>query len=317
MVGFNDFLRHIHAAPRAATIEELTRAAGLSTRSVYRWHRAYGEQLRYFPTVDFAALGLETIHLFVRNPHTDWTRLPYAIRAEWLLIAPGERLLYLHCLIPRVHAHDFEVLLDDLRELGLAERIETIHSDDGWQHLGDTMVPHHVCRDAWDVVARYPLIIPIIFEMLERRRSLPAVWLAVRERLGTRVWEYLPRGARRLPHNGKRYVREVLALLNDTFLFRQHVIRLPEDEASIQVLLRTPSLPQSAYPTETYRTGEEWLVHTRLTLPELKATLRAPLRACLFCEENLPARFAYELLLDVRSMEWIFPREEIIARLSQ
>jgi len=318
MVGIDDFLRHVHAAPRAAGIEELTRAAGLSTRSVYRWHRSYGDDLRYFPTVDFSALGLENVHLFIRNPHAEWAALPYAIRGEWLLHAPGERTLYLHCLVPRVHAHDFDVLLDDLRELGLADHIEAIRSEDGWQALGDTGVPRHVCRDAWDTVSRYPLVIPIVFEMLERRRSMPAVWLAVRDRLGTRVWEYLPRGARRLPHNGKRYVRDVLALLNDTFLFRQHIIRLPDDENSIQVLLRTHSTPPTSdYPTEMYRVGDEWLVRTRLSVGQLKATLRSTVRTCLFCDEYVSTRFAYELLLDVRSMEWTFPREEIIARLSR
>lgn len=318
MVGIEDFLRHVHEAPRASSIEELTKEAGLSTRSLYRWHRALGEQLRYFPTVDFAALGLVNVHLFLRNPRQQWEGLPYAIRGEWLLHAPGERTLYLHCLVPRVHEHDFDVLLDDLRELGLADRIEAVRSDDGWQHLGDAGMPHHVCRDAWDVVSRYPLIIPIIFEMLERRRSMPAVWLAVRERLGARVWEYLPRGARRLPHNGKRYVRDVLALLNDTFLFRQHVIRLPDDERSIPVLLRTSAAPQpSDYPTETYRAGDEWLVRTRLSVTGFKAMLRSSVRACLFCDEPVAARFCYELLLDVRSMEWVFPREEIITRLSR
>ena len=318
MAGIHEFLRHVHAAPRAASVEELTHDAGLSTRSVYRWHRVYGEQLRYFPTVDFSALGLLNVHLFVRNPRAAWAALPYAVRGEWLLHAPGERTLYLHCLVPRVHAQEFDVLLDDLRELGLADEIETIRTDDGWQHLGDAGMPRHVCRDAWDVVARYPLIIPIIFEMLEQRRSMPAVWLAVRERLGARVWEYLPRGARRLPHNGKRYVRDVLALLNETFLFRQHIIRLPEDEQSIQVLLRTSSAPQPGeYPTETYRASDEWLVRTRLSIDGLKSILRSSVRACLFCDEPVAARFSYELLLDVRSMEWIFPREEIIARLSQ
>jgi hypothetical protein len=318
MVGIDDFLRYVHDAPRAASVEELSRSAGLSTRSVYRWHRTFGQQLRYFPTVDFAALGLLHVHLFLRNPHVGWDSLPYAIRGEWLLHAPGERTLYLHCLIPRVHERDFGMLLDDLREAGMADEIELVHSEEGWQHLGEERMPRRVCHDAWDVVSRYPLIIPIVFEMLEHRRSMPAVWLAVRERLGARVWEYLPRGARRLPHNGKRYVREVLALLNTTFLFRQHVIRLPDDSQTIPVLLRTTSLPQTPeVPTETYRTGEEWLVHTRLTLAAFRALLRAPLRACLFCDEPVQVRFCYELLIDVRTMEWLFPREEIIARLSR
>ena len=318
MVGINDFLRYVHAASRAASIEELTREAGLSPRSLYRWHRTYGEQLRYFPTVDFSALGLVNTHLFIRNPRSDWTALPYAVRGEWLLHSPGDRSLYLHCLVPRVHEQSFDVLLDDLRELGLADHIEVVRSDDGWQHLGDAHVPHHVCRDAWDVVSRYPLVIPIVFEMLERRRSMPAVWLAVRDRLGDRVWEYLPRGARRLPHNGKRYVRDVLALLNDAFLFRQHVIRLPDDEQTIQVLLRTSSAPQpSGHPTDAYRAGDEWLVRTRLSLSEFKTVLRSSVRACLFCDAPVAARFCYELLLDVRSMEWVFPREEIIAQFSR
>ena len=300
MVGIEDFLRHVHAAPRAASVEELTRGAGFSTRTLYRWHRAIGNELRYFPVVDFSALGLLNVHLFVRNSRADWASLPYAIRGEWLLRSPGDRTLYVHCLVPRVHQREFDLLLDDLREAGLADEVEAVVSDD------------------WDVVSRYPLIIPIVFEMLERRRSMPAVWLAVRERLGARVWEYLPRGARRLPHNGKRYVRDALALLNDTFLFRQHVIRLPDDERSIPVLLRTSSLPQPGDRlTETYRAGDEWLVRTRLSAAAFRDVLRSSVRACLFCDESVSARFCYELLLDVRSMEWIFPREEIITRLSQ
>ena len=91
MVGIEDFLRHVHAAPRAASVEELTRGAGFSTRTLYRWHRAIGNELRYFPVVDFSALGLLNVHLFVRNSRADWASLPYAIRGEWLLRSPGDR----------------------------------------------------------------------------------------------------------------------------------------------------------------------------------------------------------------------------------
>jgi hypothetical protein len=112
-------------------------------------------------------------------------------------------------------------------------------------------------------------------------------------------------------------VRDVLALLNDTFLFRQHVIRLPDDERSIPVLLRTSAAPPaSEYPTETYRAGDEWLVRTRLSVAGFKTMLRSP-ATCLYCDAPVAVRFCYELLLDVRTMEWVFPHDEIMRRLSR
>lgn len=60
---------------------------------------------------------------------------------------------------------------------------------------------------------------------METRRSAPEVWRAIYDQLGDAVWQYLPRFARRLPHNGKRYVAEAFGLLNAAHLVSQHVIR--------------------------------------------------------------------------------------------
>jgi hypothetical protein len=165
---------------------------------------------------------------------------------------------------------------------------------------------------------------------------LPELWSVIAERLGSRVWQFLPRGTRRMPHNGKAYVREALRLLNATFLFRQHIIRYAAYDANtMEIVMRvcagidemlrivsgdTPIL-------EVFPAGDECLVRLHGTLSCLMRLFSAfttlDVIAWWFVDRTadqqspLHVRFAYEQLFDPATTEWLFPREEIIARLSR
>ena len=211
------FLFVVHHAPRALGTEELARTLDVpDARTLYRWQDAFAEELIYFPSVSFRALGLEHWHVFVDDPSSAWEDFEYAISGEWVTSRPGQRTLYLHCLAPRSHRASFRQLLDTLNGYS---GLRAIRSDDGWQvmrDLSDTTseleaVPTPALHDApavWDVVERFPLLIPVIFENVERRHTLPELWRRIYQRLGERTWSFLPAGASRLPNNGKTYVND-------------------------------------------------------------------------------------------------------------
>lgn len=336
------FVHELHRCDRAVGIEELLRGRSdlPNVRSVYRWHEELGDDLTYFPAVTYEALGLRQLHLVIDDPRADWERLPYAVRASWLTRFPGMRVLYLHCLVPASHLASFMELLDECTRHHDGDRVTSITTGDGWQVLhGDTAAPVVIGASAvaaWEVVERYPLLIPVICEGIEVRRSLPELWSMIAARLGARVWDFLPRGTRRMPHNGKAYVRDALRLLNDAFLFRQHVVRYAAyDAITMEVVLRVRAGPEEmvrlassdAPILEVFPSEEECLVRLHGTLACLThlftsfatlnvtewwfvdriATTRAPVRV----------RFAYELLFDPATATWLFPRDEIIRRLSR
>jgi hypothetical protein len=229
-------------------------------------------------------------------------------------------------------------VLDECTHHYDGDRITSITTGDGWQAFdGDTSPPEVSSpAGAWDVVERYPLLIPVICESIEVRRSLPELWSVIATRLGPRVWDFLPRGTRRMPHNGKAYVRESLRLLNDAFLFRQHVVRYAAyDTITMEIVLRVRTGPEemarlvsSDVPIlEIFPTSDECLARVHGTLACLThlftsfttlnvtewwfvdriAAARAPLRV----------RFAYELLFEPATATWLFPRDEIKRRLSR
>ncbi|HEX8170979.1 MAG TPA: hypothetical protein VF824_10610 [Thermoanaerobaculia bacterium] len=188
-------------------------------------------------------------------------------------------------------------------------------------------------RNVWDIVERLPLLIPVIFESVEQRQSLPAIWEAVYARLGKRTWEYLPRFARRLPTNGKSYVKEAFALLNHTGLFRQNIIRYrPLNAIGTPMFLHIEGTALSAminafgshapsidiYPirddaallrvVSTHALTQQ-VFSSMGTLPRMTSwhfidvvrNQREPLRP----------RFAYELLFDPATTEWVFPSDAL------
>jgi len=334
------FLGVLHRTPRAVGLEEFARMETSlpDARTLYRWQADLAEDLLYYPNVTFGALGLEHVHVFLENPAPAWTTFPYAIAGEWIVSRPSEKSLYLHCLIPRTHRVAIDALFLDA-EGTTASRVTSIVTRDGWQVLRDlttnapdptpAMMRGGEPRDVWDIVERLPLLIPVIFESVEQRQSLPGIWEAVYARLGKRTWEFLPRFARRLPTNGKSYVKEAFALLNHTGLFRQNVVRYRplnaigtpmflhvegaelgaminafgahapsidiypiRDDAALLRLVSTHALTQQVFSsigTLPRVTGWHFI--------DVLRNQREPVRA----------RFAYETLFDPTTTEWVLP----------
>jgi hypothetical protein len=331
------FLSMLYASPRAMGIEEFARTSKQFTaRSLYRWQAELNDELVFYPSVAFRSLGLSTIHLFIDDPSAAWREFPYAIRGEWVLTRPGQHTLYLHCLVPAVHELQLAGVLRDAEGV-TASKITTIESGDGWQVLRDfgsnplSRAPP-ITRDqhVWDIVERLPLLIAVIFESVEQRQSLPIIWDAIYQRLGSRTWEYLPRFARRLPTNGKAYVKECFALLNHTGLFRQNVIRYRplsalgtpmflQVEGELSAIINafgehSPSI--DIFPMTNDATLLRIVSTHALTQHVFSTTASLPhIQSWHFVDtlrnerEPVRPRFAYELLFDPATTEWVFPTD--------
>lgn len=335
------FVQELHRCERVDGIETFLRSRPslASPRSLCRWHRELGEALTYYPSFAYEALGLVHIHLLIEDPRSRWELLPYAVRTSWLVSGPaGTRVLYLHCLVPRAHAELFAQLLKEVRAPH-GDRITSITTADGWQLL-DQEQPRQLCRAAppiaWNAVEHYPLLIPVICESIEVRRSMPELWSVISDRLGDQVWEYLPRGVRRLPHNGKQYISHALRVLNDTLLFRQHVIRYAAyDTVATEIVLRVRAGPEEltslcspdAPVIEMFPSSTESLVrvhgrpaclaHLFTSCATLDITAWWFVDRIAASRSPLAVRFAYELLFDPLTTQWLFPNEEIKRRLSR
>ena len=331
------FLGSLYDAPRAMGIEEFARTnKEFTARSLYRWQAELSQDLLFYPSVAFEALGLNTVHLFIDDPSPVWQEFPYAIRGEWVVRHPGQHTLYLHCLVPVVHELQLAALLRDA-EGTTASRVTSRESRDGWQVLPNfgssplTRAPT-VSSDqhVWDIVERLPLLIAVIFESVEHGQSLPAIWDAIYGRLGKRTWEYLPRFARRLPTNGKAYVKECFALLNHTGLFRQNIIRYrPLNAVGTPMFLHVdgelsaiinafgahaPSI--DVFPI-TNDAALLRIVSTHALTQHIFSTVPHLPRITSWHfidtprneREPVRPRFAYELLFDPATTEWVFPTE--------
>jgi len=315
------FLQSVHETRRAEGVEELCRRPGLpDVRSAYRWHAEFGDRLVYFPNVALSAFGLIHLHVFIDEPTASSHVVAYAVRALWVVRTPGARSLYLHCIVPAEH-------LDLVRqEINMRhQRVTIITTRDAWQVLTafhrDAPVAQRT--DSRDLLERYPLLIPVIFEMTEGRHSYPAVWEAIHERLGERVWEYLPRFSRRLAHNGKQHVKQACELLSAAHLVQQYIVRFaPFTDATIELLLLVDAGTEDslaflsdAAAIEMYPSDDASLVHVHAPLSCLtmifSATIALPIRACWFIDqttnarEPLHARFAYETLFDPSTASWV------------
>jgi hypothetical protein len=334
------FLRVLHRTPKAVGIEEFTRtdASLPDARTLYRWQAELADDLLYYPNVTFAALGLEHVHLFLENPAAAWTTFPYAIAGEWVVSRPSEKSLYLHCLIPRSHRDAIEALFADAQGK-TAARLTSVATHDGWQVLRDLAiedvepVPAVALsaqkQDVWDIVERLPLLIPVIFETVEQRQSLPAIWEAVYARLGKRTWDFLPRFARRLPTNGKSYVKESFALLNHTGLFRQNVIRYrPLNAIGTPMFLHVEgthvsdminAFGKDAPLIDIYPMRDDAallrLVSTHALTQHVFSSMNTLPRMTSWhfvdvlrnAREPVKTRFAYEVLFDPTTTEWVLP----------
>lgn len=317
--GIGRLLRVLHRSPTALGIEELTRlhAELPRARTVYRWHRALGERLTYYPSIAYQSIGLIHLHLIIRTPSHDWQTWPYAIRALWIVSGPGQPALYLHCLVPQEHLAQVAAVVR-ARE----SHVVSVVTSDGQQfvpELGDTSVSRGP-PSAKDLLQRYPLVVPVIGEHLERRVSQQELWEAIYRKLGDRVWQYLPKRARRLPHNGKQYVRHVLNLLNEHGIFTQYLIRFePLAPACLDLLLvlRGGNPGALAASVVEHYPGEPAIALCSNTTATLKLLFTAqPLVTVAehFVvdhlrnqREPLRVRFAYERLFDPATGAWVLP----------
>jgi hypothetical protein len=324
------FLARVHNTTRACGLTELAHAAGMTRKALQTWQHVYGESLSYFPNTECSAFNLVHLHVFLAKPIGNWESWPYAIRAVPFVQQPTERGLYLHCLVPRAHEDGVRELLRTLQSDGHCSGLQVITTRDGWQGLGSAtsrVVWRQQVGSAWDVVEYYPLVIPTMCEMIERRPNIPAIWSAIYDRLGERVWEHLPAGVRPLRHNGKCYVREALRLLNERFLVHQHIVRFAppgEDRVDLIAIIRAPVsdivnlLGQDSTAFEVFPINDqEHLVRTNGNLSLLQRVLDASnnIEQYFFVDATRPTprvRFAYEELFNPTTTEWVFPRERII-----
>lgn len=314
------FLQRVHQINRASGLEELAHAAGVTPRSTQRWHQAF-KDLVYFPNTEYEAFGLVHLHIFLVRPRGAWEDWAYGIHADWVVRQPGEPVLYLHSLVPCEHEAAVRLLLEELHADGWADAIEIVTTRDPWQCFEQqraTFAYRRSSHNAWDVIERFPLVLPVVFEMTEQRRTIPEVWNALWDRLGDGVWNFLPDGIDRLPHNGKCYVREALHLLNESFLVRQHIIRFPSQyQQTIDVLaVIKASLPEVLHFVGSDAPSQEilpiaedlHLLRITSTVPLLRRVLSAEssVRDCWLVDHQrprLPVRFAYELLFSPATTE--------------
>jgi hypothetical protein len=315
-VGLHGFFRDHNSAPSR------------SARTVYRWQRTLGDQLLVIPNVLVEGLGLRHAHLFVTKPDESWLSLPYAVEAAWVTPDFCQEVCYLHCLVPA--SLDFAAVLQEYP----CARYEVVWSSTGWQQflndVEEIVLPVATEVSDDDLVHRSPFVIPAMMELWQYPNSLPLAWQRIKDRLGSRVKEYLPRTKVRYT-NGKNHLTSAFRLLKDAGLLGQHVIRYhPLLAQSVEVfahvhldrddvtgLLR--NLRGTLHAIETYPTGDGYWC--RLLGPHqlLDALLQLPLAVrervggIYFHTKRHPApmvRFAYEAVFDPTTGTWSGARDE-------
>lgn len=348
-----EYLRAVHRAPRPVGPTVLDVLPGtVRERTLYRWQCSLGRGLTHFPSLDFSGLGLVHAHLFLDGAVERWVDLPVVLSASWVnhgLERPG---LYLHCAVPDGAQEGFERVVRMLAADAWCESWTLVVSGDSWQSMGDLSsvvdsdgrfhggaerLPtgvFHRGMERSSLLASYPFVVPAVFEAPEERCSLQDVWRRVFARLGPRVWSYLPRGTRRWPVNGKRYVRHALELLVAAGCFRQNVIRYrPLLSHAIEVFVLVPEgnlerveetlrevcpvievVPGSDGRVLLRLTGDERLVYE---LVRLTREIVRPVGVWVHEYQRERAlgrvRFSYETLFDPSSGRWRFPADDILA----
>jgi hypothetical protein len=290
--------------------------------------------------------------VFLDGATERWLDLPVVFSACWVNRGLERAGLYLHCAIPMGHEAEFERLVGSLASDGWCDSFTLVMTGDSWQSLGrlaacvdakgrflvgcdETSPRVRVVTDD-GLLRSYPFVVPAVFEAPEERVSLQEVWRRAFCRLGPGVWRYFPRGTRRWPVNGKRYVRHARDLLVAAGLFRQNVIRYrPLLEHGREAFVLVPpgmaetlgAVVRVCPVVEEARAGDGRVL-LRLTGDErfvdewLHATREAagPFGVWLHDHrhddgELRCARFQYETLFDPVSGTWRFPADEMLTRL--
>lgn len=266
------FLEGLGRHPQAVSMESLARAAGRGRRTLLRWRHTLGPRTTFYPNIRYAAFDLVHIHAFMPDAHGH----PLAGDAAWVA-RPGTRALYLHCLVPRA-------MVARVRdELGHATIFVT---GDSWQEntLASTQLPGALGRvppaGHTALASAYPLMIPVATELLGRQATMQDVWQALYDRMGNKVWSYLPHGTRRWPRNGKAYVRRAFEYLNRYGLVLQYVVRY-DDPTMIELFLvattlrAVESLRSHAPLLEFWQGDEHVLVRAQGGIGLVKAVMTA------------------------------------------
>lgn len=292
--GLADFhARHAHTLP--------------AVRTIYRWQRRAG--IAHYPNIRYKCLGLVRCHV-IAPPEGLSLGGPWVIRAQHARNGLGSKHVYLECLVPAQLVEAF------MRSAAAGGGTAWV-TDDPWQELPGscrTMSAAPELEPLEHPEDAFPLVVPVAIAALGGG-SLDGLWRTIHARLGDRVWQYLPRGVRRLPHNGKRYVRLALERLSAAGLIRQNLIRQEHSDAlALLIVARltpderaewTTRLSTSAADLQLYDgTTTVLRVTARVqTLQDLLAlTERTPATLYLLTRD-LPTRFAYEHL-DPRTRSW-------------
>jgi hypothetical protein len=282
------------------------------------------QHMKYRPRVAYAGLGLVHVHVFIKNAPESWLQYPYAIDRAWTVDRPGNRMLYLHCLLPREH----------LARVPAGSGITTIATSDGWQHLElqamdrsgrpverATSTPDVLAAVPPSVISEQPFIVPVACELLQSA-SMELQWRSIRERLGARVWEYFPRHTRRWPRNGKAYVRQAFTFLNRYGLVLQHTVMYePLRTHTLELFLIVEgtktlldALASVSPSMEFYQGKDQYFVRVAGDIALLKRIISTPgIKQWWFVDHERtknspPVRFAYETLFDPRTKQWQVPK---------
>lgn len=303
-------------------------------RTLYRWRRAFGQQLRVVPSFTLQRLGLVHLHLLITNPKSAWLRFPYAVEHAWVTSDFVNNHLYLHCVVPQAHQQLVRALLQECRDW--CTGLVTTWTADGWQELpGITPESIPVLKAATDTAVLHdePLVVPVVFEAWGAQ-SMTGIWDGIRARVRHRLRQYLRRG-KIYGTNGKLHVRHTYDRLSQQGLFRQYLVRYQgwaTGAWEVIVVLRhageylaelAEALRPHAVAIETYAGNDGAAVVRIAGTEEVNRTLLAlqddlqRYDARIFVHNarranDATVRFCYELLFDPSTGEWVFPHDAII-----
>jgi hypothetical protein len=295
------------------------------------------------PSFSLERLGLERVHLVIRNPTRVWAHFPYAVEHAWLTGDFAQNSLYLHCIVPRAHKKLFRELLRECQTNGWCSQSDALWSGSGWQELpdastGNPPLDSPVVDDAV-VLQEFPLVVPAIFESWNHSQSFADIWNASAAHIGDHLRCYLPRG--RIYHvNGKLHVHHAFDVLSKYGLFRQYLIRYEgwlRESLEVFVFFHhaddwLPELCEALRPVaiamETYNgndgdavlrvVGREGVLRQLLGFQEElgQHAGRVFLRNANH-EKEEHVRFCYEFLFDAKQKTWVFPHDTIIKHMTE
>ncbi len=294
-------------------------------RTIYRWHHRLGSSLVVTPVFAVESLGLSHVHAFLTGPSSAWEEFPYVVEYAWVTPDCTTRVLYLHCVVPCAHE---AVVLGMLGAISRRGGVEVVRSGTGWERLlpcpGWTVPSMGRGRAgvAVRLLREVPLVVPAIFEGWGVTLSLDKTWRRIKDRLGSSVRSYVPRG-RCYVTNGKRHVRNAYAALSEEGLFVQYAVHYrPRPTDDVEAFVRCESKRAAAFVAgvraecsmlAVHPGAEECLFHVAGSARLLDVLMNAGIRRLYWVNRRatdacgVRVRFAYERLFDPKHGEWLLP----------